>query len=143
MVFGKYINRYYLKYAGMLLLGIVALVFVDFFQLKVPEFYRMVINAMNTGYVELNGELVRFDMNILLDNICLPLIVTILVMIVGRFAWRIAFFGTAIRVETDLRNTMFNHCRKLSQNYYQVNSINEHCICQAMLLLLIFDGFHL
>ncbi len=123
MIFGKYINRYYLKYAGMLLLGIVALVFVDFFQLKVPEFYRMIINAMNTGYVELNGDLVRFDMNILLDNICFPLIITILVMIVGRFAWRIAFFGTAIRVETDLRNIMFNHCRKLSQNYYQVNKV--------------------
>ncbi|MDD5924305.1 MAG: ABC transporter ATP-binding protein [Clostridia bacterium] len=125
MIFGKYINRYYLKYAGMLLLGIVALVFVDFFQLKVPEFYRMIINAVNTGYVELNGDLVRFDMNILLDNICLPLIVTILVMIVGRFAWRIAFFGTAIRVETDLRNIMFDHCRKLSQNYYQVNKVGN------------------
>ena len=37
MIFGKYINRYYLKNAPLLLLGLAALVLVDFFQLKVPE----------------------------------------------------------------------------------------------------------
>ena len=39
MIFGKYINRYYLKNAPLLLLGLAALVLVDFFQLKVPELY--------------------------------------------------------------------------------------------------------
>ena len=40
MIFGKHINRYYLKNAALLLLGLAALVLVDFFQLKVPELYR-------------------------------------------------------------------------------------------------------
>ena len=35
MIFGKYINRYYLKNAPLLFLGLAALVLVDFFQLKV------------------------------------------------------------------------------------------------------------
>ena len=34
MIFGKYINRYYLKNAPLLLLGLAALVLVDFFQLN-------------------------------------------------------------------------------------------------------------
>ena len=43
MIFGKYINKYYLKYAWILLVGLAALVLVDYFQLEVPELYRMVV----------------------------------------------------------------------------------------------------
>ncbi len=125
MIFGKHINRYYLRYAHMLLLGLLALTAVDYFQLKIPELYRMVVNGMNDGYVTLNGEQVAFDMDFLLDRICLPLIVIILAMALGRFLWRICFFGAGIRVETDLRNRMFDHCKNLSRQYYQVNKVGN------------------
>ena len=45
MIFGKHINRYYLRYAPLLLLGIGALLMVDFMQLKVPEIYNSIING--------------------------------------------------------------------------------------------------
>ncbi len=125
MIFGRYINKFYLKYAHMLLLGLLALILVDFFQLKVPEFYRMVINGVNEGVVEINGEIVPFDKNVLLNHICLPMIVVIVVMCVGRFLWRICFFGAGIKVETNLRNQMFNHSKGLSQEYYQVNKVGN------------------
>ncbi len=48
MIFGKHINKYYLKYGPLLLLGIAALIVVDIAQLKLPELYRMVFNGMNT-----------------------------------------------------------------------------------------------
>ena len=51
MIFGKHINRYYLKYAGWLIMGLAALVAVDYFQLVIPNLYQMVINGMNQGYV--------------------------------------------------------------------------------------------
>ena len=51
MIFGKHINRYYLRYAPILLLGLAALILVDYFQLEIPEFYRLVINGINTGKV--------------------------------------------------------------------------------------------
>ena len=44
MIFGKYINKYYLKNAPILILGLAALILVDYFQLFIPELYRMVIN---------------------------------------------------------------------------------------------------
>ena len=125
MIFGRYINKFYLKYAHMLLLGLVALILVDFFQLKVPEFYRMVINGVNEGVVEINGEIVPFDKTVLLNHICLPMIVVIVVMCIGRFLWRICFFGAGIKVETNLRNQMFNHSKGLSQEYYQVNKVGN------------------
>ena len=54
MIFGKHINKYYFKYAHMLILGILALLFVDMLQLEIPEFYRMVINGLEFGEVEVD-----------------------------------------------------------------------------------------
>lgn len=107
----------------MLLLGLVALILVDYFQLKIPEFYRIIINGMSGEAIEIDGVQRAFDLELLLDEVCLPLIITILIMIVGRFLWRICFFGSAIKVETSLRTEMFNHSRKLSCSYYQQNKV--------------------
>lgn len=125
MLFGKHINRYYLRYSPALLLGIIALIAVDYVQLVVPELYRTVINGMNDGEVLHKGQMVPFDIDFLLDNICLPMIFIILCMVVGRFLWRICFFGSALKVETDLRGRMFDHCKDLSQEYYQVNKVGN------------------
>lgn len=125
MVFGKHINRYYLKNAPVLLLGIFALIMVDYFQLKIPELYRMLVNGMNGELIPVNGEYVPFNLDFLLDHICLPIIIIIVIMVIGRFLWRVCFYGSAIRVETDLRNRMFNHCKDLSQQYYQVNKVGN------------------
>ncbi|MBQ8248962.1 MAG: ABC transporter ATP-binding protein [Clostridia bacterium] len=125
MLFGKHINRYYLKYLPTLLLGILALVIVDYFQLVIPELYRLVVNGINDGAVTVDGQLMAFDMDFLLDRICLPLLGVILAMVIGRFLWRICFFGAGIRVETDLRERMFDRCKDLSQQYYQVNKVGN------------------
>ncbi|MBQ8287863.1 MAG: ABC transporter ATP-binding protein [Clostridia bacterium] len=125
MLFGKHINRYYLRYAPTLLLGIVALIVVDYLQLMVPEFYRMVVNGLNEGVVEMGGKEVAFTMDFLLDEICLPMIFVIVFMVAGRFLWRICFFGSGIKVETDLRGRMFDHCKDLSQQYYQHHKVGD------------------
>ncbi len=125
MVFGKHINRYYLRYSWLLLLGLAALIMVDYFQLKIPELYQMVINGMNHGQVVTDGVAMVFDLEFLLDKICLPLIFIILGMIAGRFLWRVCFFGAATWLETDLRDRMFDHCKDLSRQYYQVNKVGN------------------
>ena len=125
MIFGKHINRYYLRFGWMLLLGLGALVMVDFLQLEIPELYQMVINGVNQGYVAIDGVNVTFDMDFLLDRICMPMVGIILCMVFGRFLWRVCFFGAGIRVETDLRNRMFDHAKDLSREYYQVNKVGD------------------
>ena len=125
MIFGKHINRYYLKYAGWLIMGLAALVAVDYFQLVIPNLYQMVINGLNQGYVLVDGVKMAFDMNFLLDKICMPLVWVILAMVIGRFGWRVCIFGAAIKVETDLRNDMFDHAKDLSVQYYQVNKVGN------------------
>lgn len=125
MVFGRHINRYYWKYAGILLLGLAALVLVDWLQLVIPNLYQMVINGVNTGFVQVNGQTFAFDMAFLLDHICLPMVWIILAMVAGRFLWRVCFMGAGILVERDLRNQMFDHCKELSHQYYQVNKVGN------------------
>ncbi len=125
MIFGKYINKYYIKYGPILLLGLAALAVVDYMQLVVPRLYQLVVNGMNDGQVMSDGVMYAFDMEFLLDKVCLPMLVVVISMVFGRFLWRVCFFGSAIRVETDIRNAMFDHCKDLSQQYYQVNKVGN------------------
>ena len=125
MIFGKHINKYYLRFLPMLLLGILALLLVDFMQLKIPELYGMIVDGITYGVVEIDGETVPFDMDFLLDEVCLPMLFIVLCLAVGRFLWRICFFGTAIRVETALRHEMFDRSKELSQQFYQRNKVGN------------------
>lgn len=125
MIFGKYINKYYLKYAPNLLLGLFALWAVDYLQLIIPELYQMVINGMNQGYVMVDGVQQAFDMAFLLDKICMPMVGVAVAIVFGRFLWRVSIFGAAIRVETNLRDEMFDHAKNLSREYYQQNKVGN------------------
>ena len=125
MIFGKYINRYYLKNAPVLLLGLLALLTVDYIQLLIPQFYRLVINGVNLGQVVVNSQTLPFTKEVLLQHICLPMIWIVVLMVIGRFLWRICFFGSAVRVAANLRERMFDHSRQLSQQYYQVNKVGN------------------
>ena len=125
MIFGKYINRYYLKNTPVLLLGLLALLMVDYIQLLIPQFYRLVINGVNLGQVVVNGQTLPFTKEVLLQHICLPMIWIVVLMVIGRFLWRICFFGSAVRVAANLRERMFDHSRQLSQQYYQVNKVGN------------------
>ncbi|WP_308132714.1 ABC transporter ATP-binding protein [uncultured Gemmiger sp.] len=125
MIFGKYINRYYLKHAPVLLLGILSLLTVDYIQLLIPELYRLVINGVNLGQVVVDGQTMAFTKEVLFQHICLPMIYIVVLMVIGRFLWRVCFFGSAVRVAADLREQMFDHSRQLSQQYYQINKVGN------------------
>ena len=127
MIFGKHINRYYVRYGWMLILGLAALVGVDYLQLEIPELYGLLINGMKEGVLTLPGsqQTIAFTVQALLDHICMPMIKIILCLVFGRFLWRVCFFGAAVRLEEDLRNRMFRHAQQLSREYYQVNKVGD------------------
>ena len=130
MLFGKYINKYYLRYLHLFILGLIALVAVDMAQLDIPQLYEYLVNGLNSlidgsKVVEVEGQLVAFDFDFVLKYLCEPMMWVILVMVSGRFLWRICFFGAALKMETDLRLRMFDHCKNLSQQFYQVNKVGN------------------
>ena len=125
MIFGKHINRYYLRYSPMLLFGLVSLVAVDYLQLVIPELYQLVVDGMFAGSVTVDGVVHTFDMEFLLETVCMPMVGVILSVVVGRFLWRVCFFGSSILLEAQLRGRMFDHARFLSREYYQVNKVGN------------------
>ena len=125
MIFGKHINRYYLRFLPLLLGGLIALVVVDYLQLEIPELYQLVINGINTGLVEIDGTVQVFDLHFLVQKICMPMLGIILLIVAGRFLWRICFLGAGIRAESDLRDRMFDHCKDLSQEFYHQNNVGN------------------
>lgn len=111
MLFGKNIYRYYWKYLFFFLVGMIALIAVDIYQLKIPVIIGDIIDGI--------------DKNTLTKNILIEYMknmgLIILIMFIGRFLWRITFFGNGVRVEADFRDKMFIHLEKLSQRYFQEN----------------------
>lgn len=125
LIFGKHINRYYFRFAHLLILGLLSLVLVDWLQLEVPKFYRLVINGIDGGEVILDGVTYAFDIDFLITKICMPMVGIIACVVLGRFLWRAFFFTAAIKAETDLRDRMFDNARRLSREYYQVNKVGS------------------
>ena len=68
MLFGRHINRYYLRYFWIILPGLLSLVVVDYLQLIIPELYRMVVNGLNEGAVILEGVSHPFDLDFLKEE---------------------------------------------------------------------------
>ena len=62
-----------------------------------------------------------FGKEVLFQHICLPMIYIIILMVLGRFLWRVCFFGSAVRVTADLRERMSDHSRQLSQPILSVS----------------------
>ena len=109
MLFGKYVNKYYLKYCYLFIIGIIALIAVDYYQLKIPEIYGSIIDGLS-GKIEFNKET--------LLSFVKEMFIIMVVMISGRFLWRICISGVSIRIENDLREKMFNYSKDLSQDFY-------------------------
>jgi len=113
VLFGKHVNKYYIKYGLLFLLGIIALIVVDIFQLRIPEVIGNIIDGLESK---------TFTQQLLKEAV-LSLAIIALIMFIGRFLWRICIFGNGIRIESDLRNKMFKHMEKLSVEYYSHNKV--------------------
>lgn len=113
MLFGKYVNKYYLKYAIFFLLGVIALIVVDFAQLEIPEIVGTIIDDLETKALT----------HASLKSLMIKMMFIALALFSGRFLWRVCIFGNGIKIESDIRNEMFLHMEKLSQKYYQENNV--------------------
>ena len=125
MILGKHINKYYLRFAPMLLLGVLVLFVEDYIMLMIPRFYQLVVNGLSYGYIIEDGVQKAFDMAFLLNEICMPLAIVVLGITIGRFLWRALLITPAILLETDLRNRMFDRCRHLSCQFYGTNKVGN------------------
>lgn len=116
MIFGKYINKYYLKYGLFLLIGVIALITVDYAQTFIPEYLGNLVNLVDVDDIS------NVDMDVLLSIIKGVLIVAF-IMFVGRFVWRITIFNASQKIEAAIRHEMFLKSERLSQRFYHENKV--------------------
>lgn len=111
MLFGRHVNKYYIRYWYMFLLGIVATIVVDIVQLEIPNNYGNLIDHLEQQNLTVP----------LLMAIITNISMIIIILFVGRFLWRICLLGAAIKVERDLRKEMFLHTEQLAQTFFHTN----------------------
>lgn len=114
MLFGKHVNKYYLKYFWHFFFGILALIIVDYAQILVPQ------EIANIGEAISNGEITSLTSIAFIKPISIIFIVAA-TMFIGRFAWRRCILGEAIRIQADIRKELFMKTEVLTQRYYKQN----------------------
>jgi len=113
MIFGRVINKYYLKYAHLFLIGIAALLLIDYIQLEIPIITGRLIDGLNDGTMDKAG----------IASMVGLIAKYVVIIIIGRFVWRYFIFGTSRRVDYGIRNEMFAHTEKLSNSFYAENKV--------------------
>lgn len=109
------LKPYIRKYIFHFVFGLLALIVVDFFQLRVPVI---------TGRIADGLEMKTMDTAILTDEVIWLLLVGVFITL-GRFAWRYFIFGSSRGIEADIRNDYFAHLESLSMSFYNKNKTGE------------------
>jgi len=107
----KYLGKYKWKYA----LGILALFIVDFVSLYIPQFTGEITDGLKNSSINKEGLLLGV----------VQIVITGLIMAIGRFGWRYFIFGAARSIEFELRNDMFTHLETLSMGFYNRNKTGD------------------
>lgn len=116
MLFGKYINKYYGKYAFFFIAGVLALILVDVAQLFVPQYLGELVNLLSDGVISAEDQS-------RIIYIIIATIVVAAVMMIGRLLWRVTIFHASYKIEAHLREEMFLKAERLSQRYFHENSV--------------------
>ena len=117
MLFEKHMRKYYLKYWYFYILGIIALVVVDYVQLEIVKFLEKIVELASE---EVNQTIIN-DINRMLISI----LGIAAIMFLGRMAWRFTLFNAAKRIESNMRHEMFLKSERLSQKYYHENKVGS------------------
>jgi len=103
------------KYALRYLVGVAMLYLVDWIGLFVPQLTGEITDGLAAHVLDARG------VGLLAGKIVLCGAAVML----GRFFWRYFIFGTARRIERDLRDQLFEKLETLSQSYYHAHKTGD------------------
>lgn len=110
-----YARQFIKKYKWNYLIGIVILIVIDVLQTDVPLIVGDTIDAMERG--AFTAALVRTQL--------IHLAVIAAVVFLGRIFWRWFIFGSARKIERDMRNDLYSHLQTLSAAFFQEHKAGE------------------
>ena len=99
---------YYKKYGLQYVTGVIFLFITNGGQLLIPQFIKKSINLMQIGNPDLEQIL----------HLMLLMVLTGLIIAVGRFFWRYFIIGSSRRIERNLREQIFFHLLSMDSQYF-------------------------
>lgn len=115
MKFLKSISRYMKPYKTKYIIGVLWLIVIDTLVIYVPQILRNFANDYQ------NGTLTK-------DKLATYALLTIgagLIISIGRYFWRVCLFGSARRIEYDIRRQLFNHWLSMDNEFYNYHKIGD------------------
>ncbi|MCK4575520.1 ATP-binding cassette domain-containing protein, partial [candidate division WOR-3 bacterium] len=109
------LKEYFIKYKNRIMLGLIALIIVNWLQLILPRFVKYVVDDINTG--KMTG--------ISLYKWALLILLVAFFMAFFRFFWRYFILGTSHKIRELLRNRFFSHLQTLSWDYFSNTKTGE------------------
>ncbi|MDR2500715.1 MAG: ABC transporter ATP-binding protein/permease [Treponema sp.] len=106
-----YLFRYRWQYAG----GFLTLLVIDAAQVLIPQIIRRTIDLVFQG--DVTGTRVLGLVFLMIGGTAL--------ISIGRFVWRFFIHGSSRRIETEMRNKLFEHLLTLSYDFYQKNKTGD------------------
>ena len=119
----QYLNKYFVKYKYRFILGIIITIAAQIFSLFTPELIGNSIKTIQefTKQENVSSVLVKKE---LLNNIILILVTTLIYGFLT-FLMRQTLIVMSRHIEFDLKNEVYNHYQKLSQNFYKQNRTGD------------------
>ena len=111
----KYAQKFIGKYKWSYLIGIIILIVIDVLQTEVPLVVGETIDDVALG-------------GFTADMIWTPVIrlaIIALIVFLGRIGWRWFIFGSARKIERDMRNELYAHLQTLSASYFHEHKAGE------------------
>lgn len=119
----RHLNKYFVKYKGMLLLGLVITVIARLFAIVTPKLIGDSVTVVEQYINNGSGDLAEVE-NELLTNILL-LIGATLAAALFTFLMRQTFIVVSRRIEFDLKNEVFQQYQALSLSFYKMNRTGD------------------
>ena len=118
----RYLNHYFIKYRGRLLIGLLITVVVRLFALIVPMKVGDIVNVVEQ---RLNAEITVEQMESMLLNSILLIIGATLLSAFFTFIMRQTIIVVSRYIEFDLKNEVFQQYERLSLSFYKQNRTGD------------------
>ncbi len=103
------------KHKFSYIIGLLTLLIVDYCNLYIPQITSEITDGLTSFTLDLQGVL----------KLVITLIVLSLFVAIGRILWRQFIFGASRKVETEIRNDLFEHLETLTQTYFNKHKTGD------------------
>lgn len=112
---GHLILKHMYRYKWLYMPGIIALVLVDIAQLQIPVITGQVTDGLQSSSLDTEN-LLRMVFQLVLYGLAIA---------IGRFTWRYFIFGTARKIERNLRKDYYEKLQSLSVSFFNKNKTGD------------------